>query len=226
MLPSISPQTVRQTSERRIPYEKNLQCGLTAALTLALLLTACGQKEADANGTPPDAQMGSLYEDFFTGDGTVTANLINAGVDGSDMDWTITRFALLDLDGDGADELVLNIDYSGDEEYVVLTCFDGAVYANQVVHRGFLTPKADGTVAWSNGAFDNGYARFRSENGVLVYDDFAAVSSDDSGSVTYTLNGESVSEEDFDAFIAEQNAKDDLAWTDFTVVAVSAALAG
>ena len=146
--------------------KKHLQCGLTAALTLALLLTACGQKSDDANDTPPDAQAGSLYEDFFTGDVTVTANLINAGVeattasfrapdvyatkgvDGSDMDWTITRFALLDLDGDGADELVLNIDYSGDEEYVVLTCFDGAVYANQVVHRGFLSPKA---TARSNG---------------------------------------------------------------------------
>lgn len=102
----------------------------------------------------------------------MTANLINAGVeattasfrapdvyankgvDGSDMDWTITRFALLDLDGDGADELVLAIDYSGEEEYVILTCYDGAVYANQVVHRGFLSPKADGTFEWSNGAFD------------------------------------------------------------------------
>ena len=138
----------------------------------------------------------------------------------------LSPFAFGDWDGDGTDELVLNIDYSGDEEYVILTCFDGAVYANQVVHRGFLTPKADGTVAWSNGAFDNGYARFRFENGVLVYDDFAAVSSDDSGSVTYTLNGESVSEEDFDAFIAEQNAKDDLAWTAFSVDAINAALAG
>lgn len=223
--------------------KKHLQRALTAALTLALLLTACGQKEADANDTPPDAQAGSLYEDFFTGDVTVTANLINAGVeataasfrapdvyatkgvDGSDMDWTITRFALLDLDGDGADELVIAIDYSGNEEYVVLTCYDGTVYANQVVYRGFLTPKADGTVAWSNGAFDNGYARFRFGNGVLVYDDFA-VMIDNGSSVTYTLNGENVSEEDYNAFTAEQDAKDDLAWTDFTVEAVSAALAG
>lgn len=223
--------------------KKHLQCGLTAALTLALLLTACGQKSDDANDTPPDAQAGSLYEDFFTGDVTVTANLINAGieattasfrapdvyatkgVDGSDMDWTITRFALLDLDGDGADELVLAIDYSGEEEYVILTCYDGAVYANQIVYRGFLTPKADGTVAWSNGAFDNGYARFRFENGVLVYDDFA-VMIDNGSSVTYTLNGENVSEEDYNAFTAEQNAKDDLAWTEFSVDAVNAALAG
>ena len=221
---------------------------LLSALTIALLLTACGQQSNGANtdpdDAPPDAQPGNLYEDFFAGSVTATANLINAGVeastasfrapdvyaaagaDGSDMDWTITRFALLDLDGDGTDEPVLAINYHDNEEYVVLTCYDGAVYANQVVYRGFLTPKSDGTVSWSNGAFDNGYARFRFENGVLVYDDFAAVSSDDSGSVIYTLNGESVSEEDYNAFIAEQDAKDDLAWTDFTVEAVSAALAG
>ena len=224
--------------------KKYLLRGLTAAFTLALLLTSCGQKSDDADDTPPDAQAGSLYEDFFTGDVTVTANLINAGVeattasfrapdvyatkgvDGSDMDWTITRFALLDLDGDGTDELVLNIDFSGEEEYVILTCYDGAVYANQVVYRGFLSPKADGTFEWSNGAFDNGASRARFENGVLVYEDFASMSEGSDGNAVYTLNGESVSEEDFDAFIAEQNAKDDLAWTDFTVVAVSAALAG
>ena len=216
---------------------------LLAVLTLALLLTACGQQSDDSNDAPPDAQPGNLYEDFFTGNVTATANLINAGVeastasfrapdvyatkgvDGSDMDWTIKRFALLDLDGDGTDELVLNIDYSGDEEYVVLTCFDGAVYANQVVYRGFLTPKADGTVAWSNGAFDNGYARFRFGNGVLVYDDFA-VMIDNGSSVTYTLNGENVDEAAYSAFLGEQAAKDDLAWTAFSVDAINAALAG
>lgn len=224
--------------------KKHLQCGLTAALTLALLLTVCGQKEADANDTPPDAQAGSLYEDFFTGDVTVTANLINAGVeattasfhapavyatkgvDGSDMDWTITRFALLDLDGDGADELVLNIDFSGEEEYVILTCYDGAVYANQIVYRGFLSPKADGTFEWSNGAFDNGASRACFENGVLVYEDFASMSEGSDGNAVYTLNGESIDEAAYSAFLDEQAAKDDLAWTEFSVDAVNAALAG
>ena len=151
--------------------KKHLLRTLTAALTLALLLTACGQKSEDADVTPPDAQAGNLYEDFFTSGVTVTANLINAGVeattasfrapdvyatkgvDGSDMNWTIKSFALLDMDGDGADELVLDIDFSGNEEYVILTCYDGAVYANQVVYRGFLSPKADGTFEWSNAAF-------------------------------------------------------------------------
>ena len=187
--------------------KKHLQCGLTAALTLALLLTACGQKEADANDTAPDVYA-------------------TKGVDGSDMDWTITRFALLDLDGDGADELVLNIDFSGEEEYVILTCYDGAVYANQVVYRGFLSPKADGTFEWSNGAFDNGASRARFENGVLVYDDFAAMSEGSDGNAVYTLNGESIDEAAYSAFLDEQAAKDDLAWTEFSVDAVNAALAG
>lgn len=222
--------------------KKNLLRALTAALTLALLLTACGQKEADANDTPPDAQAGSLYEDFFTGDFTVTANLINAGVeataasfhapavyatkgvDGSDMDWTIKSFALLDMDGDGADELVLDIDFSGEEEYVILTCYDGTVYANQVVYRGFLSPKADGTFEWSNGAFDNGASRARFENGVLVYEDFASMSEGSDGNGIYTLNGESVDEAAYSAFLDEQAAKDDLAWTAFTLDALNTAL--
>ena len=217
---------------------------LLAVLTLALPLTACGQQSDDSNDAPPDAQPGNLYEDFFTGNVTATANLINAGVeastasfrapdvyaaegvDGSDMDWTITRFALLDLDGDGTDELVLDIDYSSDEEYVILTCHDGVVCANQIVYRGFLSPKADGTFEWSNGAFDNGASRARFENGVLVYEDFASMSEGSDGNAVYTLNGESIDEAAYSAFLDEQAAKDDLAWTEFSVDAVNAALAG
>ena len=135
-------------------------------------------------------------------------------------------FALLDLDSDGTDELVLDIDFSGEEEYVILTCYDGAVYANQIVYRGFLSPKADGTFEWSNGAFDNGASRARFENGVLVYEDFASMSEGSDGNAVYTLNGESIDEAAYSAFLDEQAAKDDLAWTEFSVDAVNAALAG
>lgn len=216
---------------------------LTAALTLALLLTACGQQPDDADGAPPSVQAGALYEDFFAGDVTAAANLINTGaeattasfrapdvyaakgVDGSDMDWTVTRFALLDMDGDGADELVLSVSFSGNEEYVILTCYDGAVYANQIVYRGFLLPKADGTFEWSNGASDNGVSRARFENGVLIYEDLAALSGGSDGGTAYTLGGESVDEAAYNAFLAEQDAKEDLAWTEFTLDSLSAALA-
>ena len=57
------------------------------------------------------------------------------------------------------------------------------------------------------------HARF--ENGVLVYDDFAAMSEGSDGNAVYTLNGESIDEAAFSAFLDEQAAKDDLAWTGF-----------
>ena len=121
---------------------------------------------------------------------------------------------------------MLNIDFSGEEEYVILTCYDGAVYANQIVYRGFLSPKADGTFEWSNGAFDNGASRARFENGVLVYEDFSSMSEGSDGNTVYTLNGESIDEAAYSAFLDEQAVKDDLAWTEFSVDAVNAALAG
>ena len=220
--------------------KKHLLRALTAALTLALLLTACGQKSDDAGIGSPNGLAHEMYASFFSGRLTAAANLINAGgetttasfrapavyaakgVDGSDMDWTIKSFALLDMDGGGADELVLSIGFSGEEEYVILTCYDGALYANQVVYRGFLTPKADGTFEWSNGAFDNGASRARFENGVLVYDDFAAMSEGSDGRAAYMLNGEAVDEAAYGAFLDEQAAKDDLTWTDFSLDAALA----
>ena len=90
--------------------KKHFQCGLTAALTLALLLTACGQKEADANDTPPDAQAGSLYEDFFTGDVTVTTNLINAGVEATTASFRAPAvYATKGVDGSDMDLSLIHI---------------------------------------------------------------------------------------------------------------------
>ncbi len=206
---------------------ENVDAALTAALA-----------------APTEAQAHSLYTAFFCSETSASATLINSGtpsaesafrapdiyaakgVDGSDTDWTIDRFALLDMDGDGISEPVLAINLSGEEEYVILTCYDGAVHASQVVYRGFLVPKAGGTFEWSNGAFDNGASRARFENGVLIYEDFASMSGSSDGSVIYTLNGESVDETAYSAFLDEQSAKDDLAWTAFSIDAIAEALAG
>lgn len=219
---------------------------MLALLTLSLLLTACAQKPddtlTDPNSTPPSAQPGNLYEDFFGGGTTASSLLIDYSTeaaevsfrapdvyvgldaDGAPLEWTITHFALLDMDGDGTSELILAIDRSETEEYVILTCSDGTLYANQLVYRGFLDPKADGSFGWSGGAMDNGYARARFEDGVLIYDIFASLLGGSDDSVTYTLNGESVSEEAYSAFLAEQDAKASLMWIAFSTENIWTAL--
>ena len=197
-------------------------CGALAALLAALLAgcSAAGDVETLLRAPQLSGESAALQKALnnYLG-GSATLKYPASG------DF-LSPFAFGDWDGDGTDELVLNIDFSGEEEYVILTCYDGAVYANQIVYRGFLSPKADGTFEWSNGAFDNGASRARFENGVLVYDDFAAMSEGSDGNAVYTLNGESIDEAAYSAFLDEQGAKDDLAWTEFSVDAVNAALAG
>lgn len=218
---------------------RSLSRALLCALTLSLLLTACGKKQdsylADIDPNAPN------YLDFFNGDAVVSSLLIGystdvaeasfrapdvyvgADTDGAPLDWAVDRFALLDMDGDGEDELLLAISSTGNEEYVIFTCYDGALYANQLVYRGFLEPKADGTFGFSGGALDNGCARF--EHGALSYETFAVMSGNSDGSRSCTLNGEQVGDEECDAFLSEQSGKDDLVWTEFSLDAIKSALA-
>ena len=210
-------------------------------LSIALFLSACGLNK-DNESTSDNAQHRNSYTEFFDGNAvTVNSsralfrapNIYNSYVstDMEGYELTITRFAVLDMDNDGTDEIVLNVFWNEyNEEYVILTCFDNTVYANKVAYRGFLSPKADGTFGGSGGALDNGVYRACFEAGTLLYDEFASMSPefDDNGEISgifYRLNGESVDEATYQAFLDEQHAKDDLEWTDFTLEAINAALA-
>lgn len=212
-----------------------------ALLTLSLLLTACGkQQDSDLADIDPNAPS---YSGFFNGDVVASSLLIGystkvaeasfrapdvyvgADMDGAPLEWTVDRFALLDMDGDDVSELILAISSNGNEEYVILTRYDGTLYANQLVYRSFLEPKADGTFGFSGGALDNGCARARFEHGVLNYENFAVMSGNSDGSRSCTLNGKQVSEEEYDAFLSEQDSKEDLSWTEFSLDAVKCALA-
>lgn len=178
----------------------------------------------------------ALYQDFLDGRITASALLINYGVPATEsrflapniystgspagvtVDWTVPRYALLDLDGDGVSELLLTVEENGNQEYVMLTCLDGRLYASEVVYRGFEGPKADGTFGWSNGAADNGFSHARFENGVLADEPFAVCH----GS-SYTLRiqaaserGDAVTQAQYEAFLDVQLAKPDLIWTEFT----------
>lgn len=222
---------------------------MLALLTFSLLLTACGKTQNDPDGAPPDeespapnAQAKALYADFFNGNAAASSLLVHysteavavsfrtpnvyigADTDGAPLEWTVDRFALLDMDGDDVSELILAISRSGNEEYVIFTCCDGVLYANQLVYRGFLEPKADGTFGFSSGAMDNGCARARFESGVLSYEAVAAMSGDGNADITYVINGETVEEEAYSAFLAEQDAKPDLSWVIFSAEAIEAAL--
>lgn len=203
--------------------------------------SAAGTPSSAAAPNDAETEALALYRAFFQGDASAAAMAIGYGTPASSAsfsapdtystcapagvagDWTIRRFVKMDLDGDGVSELILSLEQNGEEEYAILTSFNGALYSNELVYRAFLQPKADGTFAWSNGAMDNGYARAAFGQGVLV-EDCIASRLDTADGTTCMLNGETATQAEYDAFSAEQDAKPELPWTAFDGDAIAAVL--
>lgn len=98
----------------------------------------------------------------------------------SDEDWVtarVTKFTILDLDGNGEDELVLWIQANEDLDFgfEILYCQDQEVYGFTLPYRGFMDLKTDGTFDTAGGIEDSedyyGVGRLRlSERGYTIED--------------------------------------------------------
>ena len=131
-----------------------------------------------------------------------------------------SRFTVLDMDGDGVPEVVLELTVNGNPQfYEILHYTDGAVYGYLVVYRGLEALKTDGTFYYSSGAADGGYAKMKFlpdayEMDVLGYTES---SQDDIGTtIAYFIDNQSVTEAEFNAFRQEKDSKEDVVWVEFT----------
>ncbi len=131
------------------------------------------------------------------------------------MDWIVDRFAIMDLDGDGVSELILALRTSEeaewDDEYAILSCYEGKVVASESVLRGFNVLRADGTFYFSGGLGYSGAARAHFENGVMVSDELIRERMDG-----WLLNGVKVTEQEYRAAQEIQDAKPEAPWQDMT----------
>lgn len=138
-------------------------------------------------------------------------------------DWKPVRFTLLDMDQDGLCEAIVEL--TAWEAFVVLTWEEltDAVYGGEFVYRGMQNLKDDGTFTFSSGAMDHGvaelvYATGGSEELAMGYLPLAESRSEADGSATYWLDGgaEQTDEAGYQAFLAQQDAKLDALWYDYT----------
>lgn len=68
---------------------------------------------------------------------------------------TKIEYTLLDMDGDGSNEMVVFFNYNSDGMYLILNNENGTVYGFEEVYRGMLRLKTDGTYLASGGAATN-----------------------------------------------------------------------
>ena len=136
--------------------------------------------------------------------------------------WNAARFTVLDMDGDGVNEVIVELPEW--EAFVVLTWGGGSeVYGGEIVYRGMLDLKDDGSFSYSSGAMDNGVAvlSFRSDDTDALqmgYLPLAECRMEADDSVSYWLDGgaEATDEAGYQAFIEAHGAKLDALWYDYT----------
>ena len=128
---------------------------------------------------------------------------------------TAVRYASIDLDADGEEEVVVCVTSGGyDFGSLVLDQADGQVYGHAFFIREMLDLKADGTFSFSSGAMDSGmgYLRLDGANAQVV--EIASSRSQADGSVGYYAGGQAVTEAVFRQIDQEQMRKAGPVWQD------------
>jgi hypothetical protein len=131
-------------------------------------------------------------------------------------DLNYSLFAVLDMTSDGIPELVLHNTSNGDS--LVIHYYNGTLYGKDYSFRAMRNLKTDGTFAWSNDASNSGLGKLRhlgADQKTTMF--LAEYSSLLEGIETYRIRGQQVSREDFYAYTAIQDAKEDVVWYELTI---------
>lgn len=138
-----------------------------------------------------------------------------------DTPMKITRFTVLDMDGDELPEVVL--EFSPDKNpigFEVLHYMNDTVYNYSRTYRGLMGLKIDGTFSYSSGAADNGFGRLRFSPNDCEIDILGCVkpNKNNAGILTTScfINSKPVTDESYASFIKEQSNKRDALWYEFS----------
>ena len=127
----------------------------------------------------------------------------------------VSEFAVLDLDGDGKQEVVLQVtDVANDMGgYLILHQDGDEVYGYPSGRRTFWALKTDGTFTYSSSTgMEEGVAAVRFEAEGLVMDKQVIWATEDWEAITYEVEQQPVSQTQYEAAIAAQAQKPDAVW--------------
>ncbi|MBR5447400.1 MAG: hypothetical protein IKV40_03140, partial [Clostridia bacterium] len=116
--------------------------------------------------------------------------------------YSLKKYTILDLDGDGRVEMVLWIvrytnDYVG---FLVLHREGDVVYAHELPYRGMTGLKSDGTFSFSSGAADSGIGKIEFSGDTFSVIKLAYSESEMTKNTRYYIDDKPVSQESFDAY--------------------------
>ena len=157
-------------------------------------------------------------------------NIKEVVTDDDDITVTANKFAMMDLNNDGENEVILWIQINGvsDFGFEILRYQEGSVYGYTLFYREFMDLKTDGTFIFSAGAADWGIGKLSfSGNEYMInklYYCESQYDSDNELEVRYFSNGTPYSEEEFNDDMSRQEEKGNVSWYDVTTENVRAVL--
>ena len=120
------------------------------------------------------------------------------------------KYAILDMDEDEKDEMVIQID---EEDYLILNLEDDVVYGFEVVLRGLLNLKTDGSYMASGGAASNGILKSSFSKNKRI--ETVLAQSDINEANPYMINNKVVTESEVNKYFEEFNKKENVAFTTY-----------
>lgn len=220
-------ENIMEKKERKM----NMKKFLAIMMALSMMLCAFAMAEttspvaspvADMVGDPVDlpaiaAVLNGGSEVYVPSDKTnktLQGALNHEFTEGAGYD----SFAVLDVDGDGKLDVVLNVTVNGEAlGYLVLTSADEVICAYGFYYRAMIGLKEDGSFSFSSSAAESGVATFyKDENRDAQYNVLAESKLDENGNVVYFVNGEAADEDAFTAVINAQNEKADVTFVPAT----------
>lgn len=161
---------------------------------------------------------------FFSIDANKELNIsqLNQTVsDNSSVTTKVTKFAIVNLENDDIPEVILwlSVNNNNDYRFEILRYQDGLVYGYTLPYRSFMDLKDDGSFSFSSGAADFGYGTMElTEKGYTInrisYSE-SVYDSNNNQIISYFVNNESATNEDFLTSINEQSEKTGATWYDY-----------
>lgn len=134
----------------------------------------------------------------------------------------VKKFAVVDLDKDNVPEVILSLAVNNDDYFgfEVLRYQDGVVNGYTLWYRSFMELKDDGTFSYSGGAADHGFGTIMfTKDGYTINEitySESGIGTGNNETVSYFVNRESASQEDFLSAVRKQDEKPGVIWYDFT----------
>jgi len=162
-----------------------------------------------AGNTP--IYLGETKQEMVLGD------YLEIGISVADVDFSVEKYALLDMDDDSDPEMVLWIRAGANEYYgfLVLHREEDTVAAYGFPYRGLNSLKEDGTFYYSGGVANDGIGRIAFTGTSCTVHSLAYRESADNQNVFYSVGGKSVSRKEYIAYENTQSGKPDAVWVNY-----------